>query len=240
MAEYKYKRVVLKLSGEALAGADGHGYNSKLISEIASELKELTNDGIQFVIIVGGGNIIRGGSAAEGGKMDRCNADYMGMLATVINAMALAEGFKSNGLDAVALSSVEMERICDTYYTRRANSLLDQGKIIICGGGTVNPFFTTDTNASLRACELNCDLVIKATKVDGVYDSDPACNPNAKKYDIITYSEVLDKNLRVMDLTSISMCMDNNIPVMVLNMSNKGNVKKALLGEHIGTLVTDE
>lgn len=238
MSEYKYKRIVLKLSGEALAGKDGHGYDAELISDIAKEIKGLTDDGIQIVIIVGGGNIIRGGTASNNGQMNRSNADYMGMLATVINAMALQEGFRSNGLRARAMSAVEMERVCDTYYVRRAEECLNNGEIIICGGGTINPFFTTDTNASLRACELNCDCVLKATKVDGVYDSDPVKNPEAKKFDNISYNEVLAKGLRVMDLTSISMCMDNNIPVIVFNMSTSGNIKKALQGKNVGTLVS--
>ena len=185
---YKYKRVLLKLSGEALAGANGAGYDFNLISSIANELKEILNDGVEVAVVIGGGNIMRGGSQD---KMERYNADYMGMLATVINAMALSDGFNKNGLAARVMSAVPMERVCDTYLIREARKHLQNGEVVILGGGTGVPFFTTDTNASLRACELACDCVIKATKVDGVYDSDPVKNPDAKRFDTIKFEEVL-------------------------------------------------
>lgn len=235
MSKYKFKRVLLKLSGEALAGSDGIGHDQELMKNIAMEVKSLVDDGVQVAIVNGGGNIIRGASQEN---MKRENADYMGMLATVINAMALCEAFENAGLKSRVMSSVPMERVCDSYIIRNAKKHLEDGEVIILGGGTGVPYFTTDTNASLRACELGCDCVIKATKVDGVYDSDPVKNPDAKRFDEISFEEVLSKGLRVMDLTAISMCMDNKIPVVVFNMSEDGNIKKVLQGEKIGTIVS--
>lgn len=226
----KYNRVLFKLSGEAID-------NPELLSNIAGQIKEVTQAGTQVAIVVGGGNIIRGGVASQDGSLDRSVADYMGMLATVINALALQEAFKKQGLSARAMSAVPMERVCDSYKIRDARKHLDNGEVVILGGGTGVPFFTTDTNASLRACELQCDAVLKATKVDGVYDSDPVKNPNAKKFDEISFEDVLAKELRVMDLTAISMCMDNKIPVVVFNMFESGNIAKVINGENIGTKV---
>lgn len=232
--DYKYKRVLLKLSGEGLANPDGHGLDMSLVESLGKEIKKIVDDGIEVGIVIGGGNIIRG---AQQENMDRASADYMGMLATVINAMGLAEGFKNVGLKAKAVSSIPMERVCDTYLIRNARESLANGEVLIFGGGTSSPFFTTDSNAALRACELKCDCVLKVTKVDGVYDSDPMKNADAKKYDNISYIDVLAKRLGVMDLTAISMCMDNDIPVMVLNIKEEDSIKKALKGENIGTLV---
>lgn len=227
---FQYKRVLFKLSGEAID-------NPELLKDIAEEIKELTQSGIQIAIVVGGGNIIRGGVASQSGELDRVNADYMGMLATVINAMALQEKFTNFGIKARAMSAVPVDRVCDNYLIRDARRHLEEGEVVILGGGTGVPFFTTDTNASLKACELNCDVVLKATKVDGVYDSDPVKNPDAKKFDHIKFEEVLSKGLRVMDLTAISMCMDNNIPLIVFNMGQRGNLTKVLQGLPIGTKV---
>ena len=226
----KYKRVLFKLSGEAID-------DPKLLDEIAMQVKSVTKSGAQVAIVVGGGNIIRGGVASQDGKLDRSVEDYMGMLATVINALALTEAFKKQGIKARTMSAVPMERVCDTYKIREARKHLENGEVVILGGGTGVPFFTTDTNASLKACELQCDAVLKATKVDGVYDSDPIDNPDAKKFDTISFEDVLARELRVMDLTAISMCMDNNIPVIVFNMNKSGNLKKVLSGEKIGTKV---
>lgn len=239
MKDFKYKRVLLKLSGEALANKDGKGLNYDLIHEIAAQISTLQQGGCEVAIVIGGGNIIRGMSASKGGEIDRANADYMGMLATVINAMGLVEGLRQSGLQARVMSSVPMERVCDTYLIRDARRHLSNGEVVVLGGGTGVPYFTTDTNASLRACELNCDCILKATKVDGVYDSDPEKNENAKRFDSITYEEVLQRELRVMDLTAISMCMDNNIPVIVFDISNPSNIIGVLQGEKIGTTVSN-
>lgn len=234
MSGYKYKRVLLKLSGEALACSDGNGLDHSLIKNLGNEIKKAVNNGVQIAIVVGGGNIIRGANQKD---IDRVNADYMGMLATVINAMGLAEGFKNIGLDAKAVSSIPMERVCDTYIIRDVRKCLNNGQVVILGGGTSSPYFTTDTNASLRACELQCDCLLKATKVDGVYDSDPANNNDAKRYETISYDEVLEKGLRVMDWTAISMCMENKIPLVVFDISAQGNIEKVLQGKNVGTLV---
>lgn len=234
MSNYKYKRVLLKLSGEALANEDGHGLDPNLVENLGKEVKSIVDDGIQVAIVIGGGNIIRG---ANQDKMDRCYADYMGMLATIINSMGLAEGFKNVGLKAKAVSSIPMERVCDTYLIRNARKSLEESEVLILGGGTSSPFFTTDSCGALRACELKCDVMLKATKVDGVYDSDPVKNHNAKRYDSISYEEVLEKNLGVMDMTAISLCMENDVPIIVFNIFEKGNIKKALCGEEVGTLV---
>lgn len=235
MSEYKYKRVLLKLSGEALAGSDGHGMDAQLIDQIASEVKKVVSAGVEIAIVIGGGNIIRG--ASQGG-MNRENADYMGMLATLINSMGLNEGFRRAGLKSRVMSAIPMDRICDAYYIRKAKQNLENGELIIIGGGTGAPYFTTDTTATLRACELNCDCVLKATKVDGVYDSDPVKNPDAKKFDTITYTEVLDRHLKVMDQTAISMACENNIPVIVFNIFDSDNIVKVLQGQNVGTIVS--
>ncbi len=234
MPNCKYQRVLLKLSGEALANKDGHGLDQNLVQEIVDEVKSINNAGVQVAIVIGGGNIIRGASQDN---MNRENADYMGMLATMINSMALCEGFKNAGVAARVMSAIPMERICDPYHIRYAKKYLNNGEVVILGGGTGAPFFTTDTTAVLRACELNCDCVLKATKVDGVYDDDPVKNPNAKRYDQISYSEALEKGLKVMDLSAISMALDNNIPLIVFNLFEKNNIKNVVEGNKIGTLV---
>lgn len=226
----KYKRVLLKLSGEALAGADGKGLDNDLVVQIATEVKNAVDCGTEVAIVIGGGNIIRGASQDN---MNRENADYMGMLATLINSMGLCEGFKQVGLKARVMSSIPMDRICDPYYIRDAKKHLSNGEVVILGGGTGAPYFTTDTTATLRACELNCDCVMKATKVDGVYDSDPAKNAQAKRFNSISYSEALSLGLKVMDATAVSMAMDNNIPLIVFNVFKKNNIADVLQGKGV-------
>lgn len=235
MSKTNYKRVLLKLSGEALAGADGKGLDSGLVSRIAGEVKQAVDSGVQIAIVIGGGNIIRG---AAQDSMNRENADYMGMLATMINSMGLAEGFRTAGVKARVMSAIPMERICDPYYIRDAKIHLESGEVVILGGGTGAPYFTTDTTATLRACELNCDCVMKATKVDGVYDFDPVKNPQAKRFDSISYTEALDRGLKVMDTTAVSMAMDNNIPLIVFNVFKKNNIADVLNGKGIYSVVS--
>ena len=233
--QLKYKRALLKLSGEALAGPDGKGLDHNMVNEIAGAVKSVVDEGGQIAIVIGGGNIIRGASQAD---MDRENADYMGMLATLINSLGLCEGFKRANVKARVMSAIPMDRVCDPYYIRNAKKHLEDGEVVILGGGTGVPYFTTDTNASLRACELKCDCVLKATKVDGVYSADPVKDPTAVKYDKISYDEVLAKELKVMDSTAISMCMDNNIPLIVFDITQKENIIKSLQGDNVGTIVS--
>lgn len=235
MSKYKYKRVLLKLSGEALANKDGHGLDASLIAQIAGEVKKVVDAGVQVAIVIGGGNIIRG---ANQPGMNRENADYMGMLATMINSMGLGEGFRNANVAARVMSVIPMERICDPYYIRDAKTFLEAGEVVILGGGTGAPYFTTDTTATLRACELNCDCVLKATKVDGVYDDDPVKNSNAKRFDKISYAQTLALGLRVMDQTAISMAMENKIPLIVFNVFESNNIVKVLQGENVGTVVS--
>lgn len=233
---YKYHRVLLKLSGEALAGDQGFGIDPKIVDELAQQISEIVHDGIQVAVVVGGGNIFRGMAASAKG-MDRAQADYMGMLATVMNALALQDGFERNGIEARVQSAIAMQEVCEPYIRRRCIHHLEKGRVVVLGGGTGNPYFTTDTTAALRACELGCECLMKATKVDGVYDSDPVKNPDAQKFDRISYMEVLNKGLHVMDSTATSLCMDNNMPMLVFNMWENGNIARALKGENIGTVV---
>lgn len=235
MSDYKYNRVLLKLSGEALAGNDGHGLDQQLVDEIANEVKKIADGGVEVAIVIGGGNIIRG---AQQEGMNRENADYMGMLATIINSMGLAEGFRKVGLSARVMSAIPIDRVCDPYHIRDAKRHLKNGEIVILGGGTGAPYFTTDTTATLRASELNCDCVLKATKVDGVYDDDPMKNPDAKRFEKISYAETLERGLAVMDQTAVSMAQTNNIPVIVFNIFDKDSVLKVLKGESVGTVVS--
>ena len=232
----KFKRVLLKLSGEALMGDKSFGIDQKVVNYIAGELKGISKLGTEVAIVIGGGNIFRGLEASAEG-MERTSADYMGMLATVLNALALQNALENNGMPTRVLSAIEMKELAEPYIRRRAVRHLEKGRFVIFGAGTGNPYFTTDTAAALRAVEIGSDMIVKATKVDGVYDSDPVKNPKAKKFSEITYMDVLKKGLKVMDTTAISLCMDNNLPIMVFSLMQKGNIKKILTGKKIGTIV---
>lgn len=230
-------RVVLKLSGEAFADPElNYGIDPATVQSVAGEIREVQSEGHQVAIVVGGGNIFRGLSSSAAG-MDRANADYMGMLATVINAMALRDGLEQTGVEARVQTAITIQQVAEPYLRLRALRHLEKGRIVILAGGTGNPFFTTDTTAALRAAELGAAAVLKGTKVDGVYDSDPAANSDATMYEVLTYMEVIEKRLRVMDTTAITMCMDNEIPIRVFNMTVPGNIAAAIRGEKVGTLV---
>ena len=234
--DYKYKRVLLKLSGEALAGDLGYGIDPKVVDDLADQIGEIVRDGVQVAIVVGGGNIFRGlAGSAEG--MDRAQADYIGMLATVMNSLALQDAFERHGMFSRVQSAITMMQVSEPYIRRRTERHLEKGRVVILAAGTGNPYFTTDTTAALRACELNVDCLMKATKVDGVYDSDPKKNPDAKKYERITYLEVINQGLHVMDTTATSLCMDNNMPMIVFDLTVSGNIARALRGENVGTIV---
>lgn len=233
---YKYDRVLLKLSGEALAGDQGYGIDPKVVDDLADQIADIVEDGVELAIVVGGGNIFRGlAGSAEG--MDRAQADYIGMLATVMNALALQDAFERHGVFSRVQSAINMQEVSEPYIRRRAMRHLQKGRVVILAAGTGNPYFTTDTTAALRACELDVDCLMKATKVDGVYDSDPAKNPNAKRFDHITYMDVLNKGLNVMDATATSLCMDNEVPMIVFDLTKRGNIKRALQGEDVGTTI---
>ena len=236
LQDYKYKRVLLKLSGEALAGDQGYGIDPKVVDDLAEQILPIVRDGVQLAIVVGGGNIFRGlAGSAEG--MDRAQADYIGMLATVMNALALQDAFERHGIFSRVQSAINMQEVSEPYIRRRAMRHLDKGRVVILAAGTGNPYFTTDTTAALRACELDVDCLMKATKVDGVYDSDPVTNPDAKKFERITYMEVLSRGLHVMDATATSLCMDNDMPMIVFDLTEPGNISRALKGENVGTTV---
>ena len=232
-----YKRVLLKVSGEALMGDRQFGIDQKVVQFIASELKGVSKIGIQIAIVIGGGNIFRGLEASAEG-MERTSADYMGMLATALNALALQNALEINGMPTRVLSAIEMRELAEPYIRRRAVRHLEKGRFVIFACGTGNPYFTTDTAASLRAVEIGADVILKATKVEGVYSSDPVKDPHAKKYREISYMDVLRKGLKVMDSTAISLCMENNLPIIVFSLLKKNNIKKVLEGKKIGTLVT--
>ena len=234
--EYQYKRVLLKLSGEALAGDLGYGIDPKVVDDLADEIAEIVHDGVQLAVVVGGGNIFRGVSGATEG-MDRAQADYIGMLATVMNALALQDSFERHGVFSRVQSAINMQEVSEPYIRRRAIRHMEKGRVVILAAGTGNPYFTTDTTAALRACEINADCMMKATKVDGIYDSDPAKNPDAVKFDKISYLEVLTKELQVMDAAAISLCKDNEMPLLVFDMTAPGNISRILKGEPVGTLV---
>ena len=236
MADIHYKRVLLKLSGEALAPEGGTGIDPASAKMISEQIKSVVQLGANLAIVIGGGNIWRGKIGLELG-MDRATADYMGMLATVMNSLALMDALESIGVTTRVQTSIEMRQIAEPYIRRRALRHIEKSRVVIFAGGTGNPYFTTDTAAALRAVEINADLLIKATKVDGIYDSDPKKNPDAKKFDCLTYMEALSKQLQVMDATAISLCMENHMPLMVLNLWEEGSLKKALMGEKVGTLV---
>ena len=234
--DYKYKRVLLKLSGEFLAGDQGYGIDPKIVDDLAEQIGEVVHDGVQVAIVVGGGNIFRGlAGSAEG--MDRAQADYIGMLATVMNSLALQDSFERHGIYSRVQSAINMQEVSEPYIRRRAERHLEKGRVVILAAGTGNPYFTTDTTAALRACELNVDCLLKATKVDGVYDCDPVKNPDAKRFERISYMEVLARELHVMDATATSLCMDNNMPMIVFDLGVKGNIKRACMGEPVGTTV---
>ena len=236
MADIQYKRVLLKLSGEALAPENGTGIDPTSAKEIAAQVKTVVQLGANLAIVIGGGNIWRGKIGLELG-MDRATADYMGMLATVMNSLALMDALEQIGVTTRVQTSIEMRSIAEPYIRRRALRHIEKSRVVIFAGGTGNPYFTTDTAAALRAVEMNADLQIKATKVDGIYDSDPKKNPDAKKYDRLNYMDALSKQLQVMDATAISLCMENHMPLMVLNLWEEGSLEKALMGDKVGTLV---
>ncbi len=236
MQEPKYKRVILKLSGEALAGDKGYGIEHSIISAIARQVVEIERMGVQIAIVVGGGNIWRGVAGSARG-MDRATADYMGMLATVINALALQDALESEGMETRVMSAIEMREVCEPYIRRRAIRHLEKGRAVIFAAGTGNPYFSTDTTAALRSAEIEAEVILMAKKVDGVYDSDPVNNPDAVKFDELNYIEVINRGLAVMDSTAASLCMDNKIPIIVFNLTVEGNILKAVMGENIGTYV---
>lgn len=231
-----YQRVLLKLSGEALMGDLGYGIDPKIVNDIATEIAEVAKTGVQIAIVVGGGNIFRGLKAAAGG-MDRATGDYIGMIATVMNAMTLQDALERMDVPTRVQTAIAMQEVAEPYIRRRAIRHLEKGRVVIFGAGSGNPFFTTDTTAALRAAEIDADVIFKATKVDGVYDSDPHENKDAQRYDSLTYSNVLAQDLRVMDGTAIALCKENEIPIVVFNLSVAGNIIRAIKGESVGTLV---
>lgn len=232
----KYKRILLKLSGESLMGDKQYGIDNNQVLQYAQDIKGVYDTGMEIAVVVGGGNIFRGLSAEKSG-MERAQADYMGMLATVINCMALQNALESIGVETRLQSAIKMEQICEPYIRRRAMHHLEVGKIVIFGAGTGNPYFTTDTAASLRAIEIKADVVLKGTRVDGIYTADPEKDPTATRYDEISFQEVYDKGLNVMDMTAITLCQENNLPIIVFDMNKEGNFMKIAKGENIGTLV---
>ena len=236
MGGYHFKRVLLKLSGEALIGDVGHGIDPKVLDSLAEQIKSVLANRIEIAIVVGGGNIFRGLAASAKG-MDRAQADYMGMLATVMNALALQDALERSDVYTRVMSAIEMQSVAEPYIRRRAIRHLEKGRVVIFAAGTGNPYFTTDTTAALRALEIGADCIMKATKVDGVYDADPVTHPDAVRFDELPYIEVLSRGLAVMDNTAISLCMDNNLPIIVFNMDKPGNIARALNGERVGTIV---
>ncbi|MDI6889346.1 MAG: UMP kinase [Thermodesulfovibrionales bacterium] len=236
MKGLKYKRILLKISGEAMMGDKGYGIDSSTVDFVAKEIKEAVSSGVEVAIVVGGGNIFRGVEASVEG-MERASADYMGMLATVINALALQNSLERQGIPTRVQSAIEMKELTEPYIRRKAIRHLEKRRTVIFAAGTGNPYFTTDTAAALRAMEIGADVILKATKVDGIYSSDPTKDPTAKKYDTVTYIDVLKRGLSVMDSTAVSLCMDNNLPIIVFNLRGKGNIRKVIEGKKIGTLV---
>lgn len=236
MDTIKYRRILLKLSGEALAGDQGYGIDPAVITAIAAEIKDVVALGVEVALVIGGGNIFRGLAASSKG-MDRASADYMGMLATVMNSLAMQDALEKQGVNTRVQSAIEMQQIAEPYIRRRAVRHLEKGRVVIFSAGTGNPYFTTDTAASLRAMEINAEVILKATKVDGVYSADPKKDRNAVKLPTLTYLEVLQKGLQVMDATATSLCMDNNLPMIIFDMTQRDNIKKVVFGEQIGTIV---
>jgi uridylate kinase len=236
MSDFEFKRVLLKLSGEALIGDAGYGIDPVVLDDLADQIKTAHDAGSEIAIVVGGGNIFRGVAAASAG-MDRAQADYIGMLATVMNALAIQDVLEKHGVFTRVMSAIEMQDVAEPYIRRRAIRHMEKGRVVIFAAGTGNPYFTTDTTAALRALEIGADCIMKATKVDGVYDSDPVSNPGAVKFDELPYMEVLNRGLKVMDNTAISLCMDNDLPILVFNITTDGNIVRALRGERVGTIV---
>jgi len=236
MKRIPYKRILLKISGEVLTGEGGFGIDPLVIRQIAGEIKEVKTLGVEIAIVIGGGNIFRGMAASSRG-MDRVSADHMGMLATILNGIALQDALEKMGVQTRLQTAIEMRELAEPFIRRRAMRHLEKGRVVIFAGGTGNPYFTTDTTASLRAMEIGAEVILKATKVDGVYDADPMVNPRARKYDELTYLDVLKKQLKVMDATAISLCMDHQIPIIVFNLKKKGNIRRVILGEKVGTKV---
>ncbi len=233
----KYKRVLLKLSGEALMGDLQYGIDPKVLDQYANDIKEVSDKGVEVAVVIGGGNIFRGVQGVAGGLVDRAQGDYMGMLATVINAMALQGALERAGLKTRLLSAIKMEQICEPFIRRRAMRHLEKGRVVIFGAGTGNPYFTTDTAASLRAVEIEANLVLKGTRVDGIYTADPEKDPNATRFEKVSYSEVYERGLNVMDLTAITLCQENKLSIVVFDMNKKGNFLRVCEGESVGTLV---
>lgn len=238
MKELTYKRILLKLSGESLMGKRGFGIDHKVLDFFATEVKKIHDIGVQVGIVIGGGNIYRGLSATDQG-IDRVTGDQMGMLATIINSLALQNAIEHKGIFTRLLSAIHVEEIAEPYIRRRAIRHLEKGRVVIFGAGTGHPYFSTDTAASLRAVEIEADVIIKGTRVDGVFDSDPEKNPNASKFENISYLEVLTKNLRIMDLTAVSLCQENNLPMIVFNMDVPDNLLKLVKGQNVGTIIKD-
>lgn len=239
MSSVKFKRVLLKLSGESLLGQQGFGISSEVLDFFANEAKKIHDVGVQLGIVIGGGNIYRGLSASKQG-IDRATGDQMGMLATMINALALQNAIEKKGIDTRLMSAIKMDEIAEPYIRRRAIRHLEKERVVILGGGTGHPYFSTDTAASLRAVEIGADVIVKGTRVDGVYDSDPEKNPNALKFEQISYLDILKKNLKIMDLTAVSLCQENNLPMMVFNMDIPGNLLKLVMGEAVGTFINNK
>ncbi|MDX2479776.1 MAG: UMP kinase [Desulfuromusa sp.] len=236
MATIKYRRILLKLSGEALAGEQGYGIDPDVINGIAAEIKDVSRLGVEVAVVIGGGNIFRGLAASSKG-MDRASADYMGMLATVMNSLAMQDALEKQGVVTRVQSAIDMQQVAEPYIRRRAVRHLEKGRVVIFSAGTGNPYFTTDTAASLRAMEINAEVILKATKVDGVYTSDPMLNSDAVKLPTLTYLEVLQKGLQVMDATATSLCMDNDLPMIIFDLTQRGNIQKVVMGDKIGTIV---
>ncbi len=234
----KYKRILLKLSGESLMGSKQFGIDAEMVMQYAEEIKAAVEKNVQVAVVIGGGNIFRGIQASANG-IDRVQGDYMGMLATVINSMALQSGLEKIGVYTRLLTAIEMKEIAEPFIKRRAVRHLEKGRVVIFGAGTGNPYFTTDTAAALRATEIECDVILKGTRVDGIYDSDPLKNPKAKRFDTLTFGEALKRKLNIMDLTAFTLCQENHLPIVVFDMNKKGNLKKVLEGKKIGTLVND-
>jgi uridylate kinase len=234
----KYRRILLKLSGEALGGESGIGIDPEAVQNMATQVREVREDGVQVVVVVGGGNIFRGLSGSERG-IERATGDYMGMLATIINALALQDALEKLGVATRVQSAITMSQVAEPFIRRRAVRHLEKGRVVIFGGGTGNPYFSTDTAAALRANEIGAEVILKATKVDGIYDSDPKKNPKAKRFATITYLEALQKQLKVMDSTAFSLCMDNKMPIVVFDFFRAHNLRRVVLGEKVGTLVTN-
>ncbi len=233
---YRFRRVLLKLSGEALMGDVGYGIDPNILDSLAKQIKVVREGGVEIAIVVGGGNIFRGIAASAKG-MDRAQADYIGMLATVMNSLALQEALERNGVFTRVMSAIDMQAVAEPYIRRRAMRHLEKGRVVIFAAGTGNPYFTTDTTAALRALEVGAECIMKATKVDGIYDADPKTHPGASKFEELTYIDVLNLGLQVMDSTAISLCMDNGLPILVFNMETDGNIQRALSGERVGTIV---